>query len=134
MGGGIAIYERDGLMRDLLREWLTAAGYAVRDSRPGCDPAFPELAIVSVETPRPEDAVLIHGLRRNYPGTPIIALSGWARSGLCSNGGAAHALGVERLLAKPLLRHELLMAVDAVIGPPAHADGRSTLIGADNLC
>jgi DNA-binding response OmpR family regulator len=116
--GGIAIYERDGLMRDLLREWLTAAGYAVRDTTPGCEPTVPELAIVSVETPKPEDAVLIHGLRRNYPGTPIIDLSGWARSGLCSNGGAAHALGVERLLAKPLLRHELLMAVDAVIGPP----------------
>jgi DNA-binding response OmpR family regulator len=132
--GGIAIYERDGLMRDLLREWLTAAGYAVRDSTPACDPTVPELAIVSVETLKPEDAVLIHGLRRNYPGTPIIALSGWARSGLCSNGGAAHALGVERLLAKPLLRHELLMAVDAVIGAPPPDAARSTIKGADNLC
>jgi DNA-binding response OmpR family regulator len=115
----IAIYERDGLMRDLLREWLTAAGYRVRDAKMGGHPTAPELAIVGVETPRPECEVLIHGLQRNFPGMPIIALSGWARSGLCSNGAAAQALGVERLLAKPLMRHELLMAVDAVIGPPS---------------
>jgi DNA-binding response OmpR family regulator len=116
---GITIYERDGLMRELLREWLTAAGYTVRDSERGCGLTVPELAIVSVETPKPEDAVLIHALRRNCPGTPIIALSAWARSGLSSNGGAAQALGVERLIAKPLLRHELLMAVDSVIGSPS---------------
>lgn len=117
--GGIAIYERDGLMRDLLREWLLAAGYAVRESNADSEPTVPQLAIVSVETPKAENALLVHGVRRTYPGTPIIALSGWARSGLSSNGGAARALGVERLIAKPLLRHELLMAVDAVIGPPS---------------
>jgi CheY-like chemotaxis protein len=115
---GIAIYERDALMRDLLREWLTAAGYRVRDANLGGYPTAPELAIVGVETPEPGSEVLIRGLQRSFPGTPIIALSGWARAGLCSNGAAAQALGVERLLAKPLMQHELLMAVDAVIGPP----------------
>lgn len=116
--GGIAIYERDGLMRDLLREWLTAAGYRVRDAKTSCHSTPPELAIVGVETPKPEGEVVIHGLQRNFPGMPIIALSGWARSGLSSNGTVARALGVERLLAKPLMRHELLLAVDAIIGPP----------------
>jgi len=117
---GIAIYERDDLMRELLREWLTAAGYTVRDRRVEGDPTMPVLAIVGVETPKPESELLIPALRRNYPGMPVIALSGWARSGLCSNGATAHALGVQRLLAKPLRRHELLIAVDAAIGPPAH--------------
>ena len=117
----IAIYERDDLMRDLLREWLTAAGYTVRDARIGIDPTPPKLAIVCVETPKPESEMLIGGLQRNYPGMPIIALSGWARSGLSSNGAAAHALGVKRLLAKPLRRHELLVAIDAAIGPPQPA-------------
>lgn len=105
-------------MRELLREWLTAAGYTAWDSTPGVDLTAPELAIVGVETPKPENAALIQGVRRNFPSTPIIALSGWARSGLSSNGGAARALGVERLIAKPLRRQELLMAVDSVIGPP----------------
>ena len=118
--GKIAIYEPNDLMRGLLREWLTAAGYAVRDSTQRSDPGVPDLAIVSVEAPKSESEVLIGGLKREHPGTPIIALSSRARSGLCSNGAAAQALGVERLLAKPLRRHELLIAVDEAIGPPGH--------------
>jgi len=107
-------------MRELLREWLSAAGYPVRDPLDS-DPSVPDLAIVSVETPKSDGAVVIRGLKRECPGTPIIALSSRARSGLCSNGGAAQALGVQRLLAKPLRRHELLMAVDQAIGPPGPA-------------
>jgi DNA-binding response OmpR family regulator len=114
---GIAIYEPDDLMLELLREWLTAAGYTVRDSLDS-DPTDPDLAIVSVETPKSESEVAIRGLQRECPGVPIIALSSRARAGLCSNGAAAQALGVERLLAKPLRRHELLVAVDTAIGPP----------------
>lgn len=116
--GKIAIYEPNDLMRSLLQEWLTAAGYAVRDSTQRSDPDVADLAIVSVEAPKSESEVLIGGLRREHPHTPIIALSSRARSGLCSNGAAAQALGVERLLAKPLRRHELLIAVDEAIGPP----------------
>jgi DNA-binding response OmpR family regulator len=115
--GKIAIHEPDDLMRELLREWLTAAGYSVRNSL-GAELTGPDLAIVSVETPKSETGALIRGLQRDHPGIPIIALSSRARSGLCSNGAAARALGVARLLAKPLRRHELLMAVDAAIGPP----------------
>ena len=118
---GIAIYEPNDLMRDLLREWLTAAGYTVRDSLTDTDLTVPDLAIVSVERPKSESEVLIRGLKREYPGTPIIALSSRARSGLCSNGAAAHDLGVQRLLAKPLRRHELLMSIDAAIGSPGAA-------------
>jgi DNA-binding response OmpR family regulator len=119
--GRVAIYEPNDLMRALLREWLTAAGYTVRDSLVDSDLTMPDLAIVSVETPKSESGVLIRGLQHYSPGTPIIALSSRARSGLCSNGAAAQALGVARLLAKPLRRHELLMAVDEAIGPPESA-------------
>lgn len=114
---GIAIYEPDDLMRELLREWLSAAGYTVRKSQDS-EPSVPDLTIVSVERPKSESEVLVRRLQHESPGTPIIALSSCARSGLCSNGAAAQALGVQRLLAKPLRRHELLMAVDEAIGPP----------------
>ena len=119
--GRIAIYEPNDLMRSLLQEWLTAAGYAVRDSMKEWDSSAPDLAIVSVETPNAAGEDLVRGLRRRYPGTPVIALSSRARAGLSSNGAAARALGVERLLAKPLRRHELLMTVDAAIGSPVLA-------------
>ena len=116
--GGIAIYERDDLMYELLREWLTGAGYAVRDLPRGFDALDPDLAIVSVSGPRFESEILIRGVQQLYPGTPIIALSSQARAGLCSAGAAARALGVERVMAKPLGRCDLLAAVETVIGPP----------------
>src|ERR1700751_451318 len=115
--GAIAIYEPNDVMRGLLREWLTGAGYGVQGS-PAPGLPVPDLAIVSVESPKCESEVMVRGVQREHPGTPIIALSSRARSGLSSNGPAAQALGVARLMAKPLRRHELLMAVDEAIGPP----------------
>jgi DNA-binding response OmpR family regulator len=115
----IAIYERDDLMHGLLREWLLAAGYCVTDMTARTDPiADVDLAIVSIAAPNPENEVLIRGARCVHRRAAIIALSSQARSGLSSNGAAARALGVERVMAKPLARTELLAAVESIIGPP----------------
>lgn len=121
-GGGIAIYERDELMYALLREWLSDAGYFVRNlalsSECADSAARAQLVIVSFSMLKEKDDALIRAVQHIYPGTPIIALSSQARSGLCSAGAAAHALGVQLLVAKPLRRGELLAAVGAIIGPP----------------
>jgi DNA-binding response OmpR family regulator len=115
----VAIYERDDLMHGLLREWLSGAGYAVRDSLVPSDPAAAvDLAIVSITMPKQESNAMLRGVQSLHPRIPIIALSSQARSGLSSDGTAARALGVERVLAKPLTRNELVAAVHAVIGPP----------------
>ena len=120
--GGIAIYERDYLMDTLLREWLSGAGYSVCDSAIVSNCSLRAgLVIVSVATPKEEGDALLHTVKLAHPWTPIIALSSQARSGLSSAGAAAHALGVERVMAKPLRRGELLAAVEAVIGPAAAA-------------
>jgi DNA-binding response OmpR family regulator len=117
--GGIAIYERDDLMYALLREWLSGAGYPVCQAGGVSEGAAPaRLAIVSGAMAKQDGDALIRAVRAVYPGTPIIALSSQARSGLSSAGAAARALGVERLIAKPLRRGELLAVVEAVIGPP----------------
>jgi DNA-binding response OmpR family regulator len=114
----IAIYETDDLMCGLLREWLSGAGYAVRDGVTPHDPVAPaELAIVSVSMPKQESEALIRSVRRVHPKSAIIALSSCARSGLSSNGAAARELGVERVMAKPLTRNELLLAVESIVGP-----------------
>jgi DNA-binding response OmpR family regulator len=119
--GSIAIYERDDLMHGLLSEWLTGAGYVVRDSATPVDAALPvDLVIASISLPKVETEILLSGVQSVHPGTPIIALSSGARSGLSSNGATARALGVQRILAKPLTRKELLAAVEALVGPSSH--------------
>jgi DNA-binding response OmpR family regulator len=114
----IAIYEPDDFMKSLLVEWLSEAGYYVYESGvPERNPAV-NLVIVSIQMPKHGGVGVIQAMREMHPGTPLIALSSQFRSGLSSNGAAAQALGVMRVLAKPLTRSELLAAVDNVIGPP----------------
>jgi hypothetical protein len=45
-----------------------------------------------------------------------IAISGQFRWGLCAAGATADALAVQRLIAKPLIRADLLAAVRDMIG------------------
>ncbi len=115
----IVIYERDDLMYGLLQEWLGAAGYSVVGA---CSPTGSDtsvaLAIVSISMPKQENKALIRGIRRLYPQAAVIALSSQARSGLSSNGAAADALGVDRVIAKPLTCSDLLAGVETIIGLP----------------
>jgi DNA-binding response OmpR family regulator len=118
---GIAIYEEDDLMRALLKEWLSEAGYRVREVVPGrVRRAGPEdLVIASVYMPKHAGAQLLREVQAAHPGTPVVALSGQFRSGLSTAGTNAQMPGVEQVLAKPLTRGELLDAVRAIIGAPS---------------
>jgi CheY-like chemotaxis protein len=115
----IAIYEDDDLMRALLREWLSEAGYGVREvgphaaQRAGTD----DLVIASISMPKQAGAQL-REVQAAHPGAPLIAISGQFRSGLSTAGTTAQMLGVQRVLAKPLTRGDLLEAVRAIIGAP----------------
>jgi DNA-binding NtrC family response regulator len=117
----IVIYERDQLTRDLLKEWLAEAGYEVRIGTPHdarCDrPA--ELVVVSVYLPKCAGLECVRSIQTAHPGTPIIAISGHFRSGLAPAGAAAAALNVQQVLAKPLVRSQVLRAVSAIMGHPA---------------
>jgi DNA-binding response OmpR family regulator len=113
----IAVVEHDNLMRGLLKEWLTAAGYAVQEAsvRQGVAHLGVDLIIVDVYMPRQSGARIIRAVQRVYPGTPIIAISGQFRPGLSSSCAAARELGAWRLLPKPFSREDLLSAVRAII-------------------
>jgi CheY-like chemotaxis protein len=105
-------------MRTLIQEWLSGAGYHVclaapRDIPP-CSPA--SLVIVSVYLPKLTGAEWLRNIRAAYPGAPIIAISGHFRPGLSPSGATAQALGVQQVIAKPLIRSDLLDAVRAMIG------------------
>lgn len=108
-------------MRDLLKEWLSQAGYRVRAQalcgmqRGGTE----DLVIASVSMPKCAGAQLLREVQAAHPGTPLIAISGQFRSGLPAVGSTAHLLGVQRVLAKPLTRGDLLEAVRAVLNVPS---------------
>ena len=114
----IVIIEEDTLMRELLGEWLTSAGYSVRAAAPGAasgqDRA--DLVIVDVYMPRHEGAARLQAVKAAHPGTPLIAISGQFRPGLLGSCAAADALGVRQVIAKPFSRSDLIAAVHSVIG------------------
>jgi DNA-binding response OmpR family regulator len=116
----VAIYESDEMMRGLLGEWLSHAGYHLHPHDPAGSSLRqpPDLVVMSVQMPKEDALGRLRIVRTVHPGTPVIALSSQFRSGLSSTGAAAQVLGVTRVLAKPLTRSQLLAAVEGVIGVP----------------
>jgi DNA-binding response OmpR family regulator len=130
----IVIYEEDDLMRALLEEWLSNAGYRVHGVASNGHGAaanghgvasqgtpaqeLADLVIVSLYMPKHAGAKLICEVQAAYPATPLVAISAQFRSGLSSAGATAQTLGVAQVIAKPLTRDALLATVRAIIGPP----------------
>src|SRR2546430_2079385 len=114
----IVLIDEDILMRALLTEWLTAAGYAVRAralrQAPTAEAA--DLVIVDLYMPREAGADVVRTVQQAHPGAPVIAISAQFRAGLRRSGCAARALGVSRVIAKPFAREELLSVVRELIG------------------
>jgi two-component system, OmpR family, alkaline phosphatase synthesis response regulator PhoP len=116
----IVIYEADDLMRGLLKEWLTGAGYrVVAATICGPRPPTADLVIVNVGMPKQEGSRVADEIRAAHPKTPIIAISAQFRADLSSAGTTAQTLGVAQVIAKPLSRDTLLAAVRAIIEPAA---------------
>jgi CheY-like chemotaxis protein len=116
----IVVIEEDQLMRGLLVEWLSAAGYSVRAQASGevdlsAEPV--DLVIVDVYMPRREGVRQLRAVQAAHGETPLIAISGQFRPGLDGSSTAAEALGVQQVIAKPFSRHDLLAAVRRAIGP-----------------
>ena len=117
----IVLYEDNDLMRALLQEWLSEAGYRVRAASPGRmrDLGGAALVIVSVYMPKNSGPQLVREIRAAHPGTPLIAISGQFRAGLSTVGATAQSLGVRQVIAKPFTCSDLLAAVRAIIGAPS---------------
>jgi DNA-binding response OmpR family regulator len=114
----IVIYEEDQLTRSLMQEWLQEAGYRVRQGtncNAGSDPPG-DLVVVNVYMPKQRGAECLRAIREAHPGRPMIAISCQFRPGLEAEGAAARALGVRQAVAKPLMREDLLRAVQAIVG------------------
>jgi CheY-like chemotaxis protein len=68
--------------------------------------------------PKIEGTLRVRHIEQAHPGIPLIAISGQFRSGLSAAGAAAQSLGVQQVIAKPLVHRDLLAAVRGIIGEP----------------
>ncbi|HEY8328547.1 MAG TPA: response regulator [Rhodanobacter sp.] len=96
----IVIYEDDGPMRALLKEWLREAGYRVRGAaEPAASPAEDaDLMIVSVCMPRHAGMQRVRDVQATHPQAPLIAISSQFRAGLSTAGATAQLLGVDLVI------------------------------------
>jgi two-component system, cell cycle response regulator len=119
----VLVIDDDPIMRDLMVDWLEAAGYAVHKA---CDCRAaaaeldqpPALVVSDMWMPGPCGAEAIRWMRERHPGVKLIAVSGHFGSGQgCTEHDAVDA-GAARALGKPVKRAALLGAVAELIGPP----------------
>jgi CheY-like chemotaxis protein len=122
-GGDVLVIDDDAILRDLVSDWLQAAGYRVRKAA-DCDAAMralteaaPALIITDMFMPGPCGALAIAELKRGAPGVAVIAVSGYFKAGSKLTPDEALRAGAARALPKPVKRAELLRAVAELIGP-----------------
>jgi CheY-like chemotaxis protein len=121
--GHVLVVDDDAILRDLVADWLTGAGYQVRKVA-DCQAAMtaltdqaPALIVCDMFMPGACGAAAIGELKRLAPAAPVIAVSGHFKSGTGVSVDEALAAGAARALAKPVRRAQLLIAVSELIGP-----------------
>lgn len=123
--GDVLVIDDDAVMRELVADWLEAAGYCVRqavDCLAGlaqARQAAPGLIVTDMCMPGSSGAAAVSRLKEQHPGIRIIAISGYFDSGHGVSAQAALEAGAARALAKPVKRGELIRAVADLLGPPA---------------
>lgn len=120
----ILVIDDDKVVAGMISAFLTSGGHAVRiatDGKMGMESiaAHPtDLAVMDMFMPEKDGLEVIRELRALRPDFPVIAISG----GGTAAGGAdilniARILGAKAVLTKPVLKAELLAAVEKCLGP-----------------
>ena len=130
----VLVIDDDEIMRDLMADWLEAAGYHVVKAA-DCEHAMeqvklhqPAVVVTDMFMPGPCGEQAIAEIRQAAPGVAILAVSGnfdsgprclvgKALRGMC--GDSAIATGANRALAKPVQRREFLQAVAELVSSAA---------------
>jgi CheY-like chemotaxis protein len=128
----ILVAEDRAEIRDRLASALEGAGYEVVRAADGQEALRvfaderPDLAIVDIFMPLLDGIEVIRAIRRDAPGTRIVALSaGWSLPNLTVAFPEydvlddARALGADATLTKPVAREELLGLVGRLLGGAA---------------
>jgi DNA-binding response OmpR family regulator len=111
----VLVVERDRLHRELISEWLAAAG--AQALSPEAQPMTDiDAILVDVACQQQAHEVLVPW-RRAYPRAAIVLASGRFSAGDMANDAMALRLGATRILAKPFTRADLWAALGLT---PAH--------------
>ncbi len=120
----VLVIDDDPIMRELMADWLEAAGYRVRQAG-DCGAALaefkrqaPALVITDMFMPGACGAEAIARLKAAQPGVALIAVSGYFNSGQRLSAEAALSAGADRALPKPVKRRDLIQAVAELLGAP----------------
>ena len=120
----ILIIDDDPLMVDVLREMLEHAGYDVRTALGGADgikayhDSQANVVITDLIMPNKDGVSVIADLKKEFPGSRIIAMSGTPDVEKYAKAVAAE---VNRIIIKPFESDELLDAVAQLIDSAAPA-------------
>lgn len=134
---GVLVIDDDEIMRELMADWLEAAGYRVIKAA-DCEEAVslvklhqPAVVVTDMFMPGPCGVEAIAEIKQAAPGVAIVAVSGNFDAGQgCAMGKAlarvrgmcgdnAIAAGANRALAKPVQRSEFLKTIAELAGPAA---------------
>lgn len=111
----VLVVAADRALFGLLQEWLGECGCtAVEASAAGKEDRF-DLVIVDIPFPREGGAQMVAQISNEQHGAPIIALSSGFFAGIACQGAVARALGVMRVLPKPVARDALISTVCSVL-------------------
>lgn len=123
----VLVIDDNSDIREMIRTVLVHAGYEVTlavdggkgleaQRREACD-----LAITDIFMPQQDGIETIGMMKKEFPNTPIIAMSGGAkfvtRQTSVDYLATAHKFGADRLLRKPFDIDELLKVVQEVLAP-----------------
>lgn len=116
----VLVIDDEPMVRAMLRTVLENAGYRVAEADDGVNglealKQYPfGIVITDIMMPNMEGIETIREIRRGFPDTGIVAISGGGTTGNMSYLRMAAVLGADRTLGKPMLVRDLLEAVSSI--------------------
>jgi CheY-like chemotaxis protein len=114
----VLLVDDDRALRSLMRLWLEGAAYHVTEAEDGGQALKqarlrkPDLIITDLVMPNQEGLETIPVLRNEFPGMPVIAMSGAFHGEMLR---VASRLGASIALPKPFTEDSLLQAVESAL-------------------
>jgi len=115
--GDILVVDDDAIFRGMVAEWLTHAGYDVREAEHGgvalalLRSAPARLLITDMQMPYLNGAQTLAVVRLEFPALPVIAMSGHFGSSANVQPDAVLRQGASKVLPKPFSCDDLLRLV-----------------------